>query len=270
LLERYAGYSGISGMQPKVLLRSDEAPLDKVTFRSTTHIVKSFDPREFPELAANEYFCTRAAAHAGLPVAKLSLSENRRLLVAERFDLRTDGSYLGVEDFCVLNALPPGGRYNGSYEDIARRIRQYVSTEHVSAALEQFFLTVALSCGIENGDAHLKNFAVTYQNAESPVRLAPAYDLVCTTLYQPRDSLALTLGGSKAFPQARTLVAFAVRHCDQTAAKARKLLQSAADGIRRAREEIRAYARKHPDFAKAGDGLSNRFERGLRRLTLAA
>ncbi|MEP7247803.1 MAG: HipA N-terminal domain-containing protein, partial [Gammaproteobacteria bacterium] len=92
LLERYATYSGVSGMQPKVLVRAEQARLDRVTHRSTTHIVKSFEPREFPELAANEYFCTRAAMHAGLPVAKLSLSENRRLLVAERFDLRQDGT----------------------------------------------------------------------------------------------------------------------------------------------------------------------------------
>lgn len=270
LLERYARYSGVSGMQPKVLVRSDEGPPDKVTFRGTTHIVKSFDPREFPELAANEYFCTRAAAHAGLPVAKLSLSENRRLLIAERFDLRADGSYLGIEDFCVLNALRSGGRYSGSYESVARRIRQFVSADQVLTALEQFFLTIALCCGIENGDAHLKNFAVIYENAESTVRLAPAYDLVCTTLYQPRDSLALTLAGSKAFAKSRTLLDFAVTHCGQTAAKARKLLQRAVDGIRLAGDEIRTYAAEHPDFTRAGDRLLSRFENGIQRLTLAA
>ena len=268
LLERYANYSGISGMQPKVMVRAEEGPLDRVTHRSTTHIVKSFDPREFADLAANEYFCTRAALHAGLPAAKLLLSDNRRLLIAERFDLREDGTYLGVEDFCVLNALRPHGRYDSSYEHIAKRIRQFVSPEEVSTALEQLFLIVALCCAIENGDAHLKNFAVMYENAQSKVFLAPAYDLICTTLYQPQDSLALTLNDSKSFPRAAELNAFALKHCDLSGAKAKKLLRRVLKGIEQACTEIREYTAKHRDFANAGERLINRFNHGLQRLEL--
>jgi len=40
--------------------------------------VKSFDPREFPELAANELVCTRGAAAAGIETARAQMSENRR------------------------------------------------------------------------------------------------------------------------------------------------------------------------------------------------
>src|SRR5882724_789210 len=42
LLERFAIYSGISGMQPKVLVREVALP-EKVTHKGATHIVKSFD-----------------------------------------------------------------------------------------------------------------------------------------------------------------------------------------------------------------------------------
>jgi serine/threonine-protein kinase HipA len=248
------------------LVRAEEGPLDRLTHRSTTHIVKSFDPAEFPELAANEYFCTRAALHAGLPVAKLSLAENRRLLVAERFDLRADGSYLGVEDFCVLNALRSHGRYDGSYELIAKRIREFVSPAEIAPALEQLFMTLALCCAIENGDAHLKNFAVTYENTDSTVRLAPAYDLICTTPYHPRDSLALTLNDSKTFPSAKELDVFARRHCDISAAGVQRLLQRITTGVKQASREIRAYMKQHQDFEKAGEQLIARFNRGLRRL----
>jgi serine/threonine-protein kinase HipA len=269
LLERYARYSGVSGVQPKVLIRAEDENPDRITHRSTTHLVKSFDPNEFAELAANEYFCTRAAIHAGLPTTHLTLSENRKLLVAERFDLQDDGSYLAVEDFCVLNALRSHGRYDGSYELIAKRIREFVSPEHVAPALEQLFLTVALCCVIENGDAHLKNFAIVYKDAESAVRLAPAYDLICTTVYEPADTMALTLNGSKAFPGLKDLEAFARLHCDLPLARARKNLGRVGAGVTRAAEEIRDYAKLHSDFAKAADRLIARFDRGLHRLDLA-
>lgn len=269
LLDRYARYSGVSGIQPKVLVRAEENGPDRITHRSTTHIVKSFDPDEFAELAANEYFCTRAAIHAGVPAVRLRLSDNRRLLVADRFDLRKDGSYLGVEDFCVLNALRAHGRYDGSYELIAKRIREFVSPKEIAPALEQLFVTIALCCAIENGDAHLKNFAIIYEDAESTVSLAPAYDIVCTTVYVPDDSMALTLNGSKAFPTAKELESFARLHCDLRPARAKNALQRVAAGVARSAQEIREYAGRHRDFEKAADRLIARFNHGLQRLGIS-
>jgi serine/threonine-protein kinase HipA len=38
------------------------------------------------------------------------MSENHRLLIVDRFDLTKDGLYLGMEDFCVLNARRAHGR----------------------------------------------------------------------------------------------------------------------------------------------------------------
>lgn len=268
LLERYASYSGVSGIQPKVLVRAEDRDLDRIVHRSTTHIVKSFDPYEYSELAANEYFCTRAALHAGLPTVRLRLSDNRKLLVAERFDLCADGSYLGVEDFCVLNALRSHGRYEGSYELIAKRIREFVSPTEVAPALEQLFLTIALCCAIENGDAHLKNFAVVYRDTESTVSLAPAYDLVCTTVYVPDDSMALTINGSKAFPTSSGLETFARLHCDLRPARAKQGMQRVAAGVAKSSKEIREYADRHGGFANAAERLTARFARGLKRLDL--
>ena len=61
-------------MQPKVLLRDAAIPLARATERGATHIVKSFDPREYPELAANEYFCMHAARGAGIATPHVQLS----------------------------------------------------------------------------------------------------------------------------------------------------------------------------------------------------
>jgi serine/threonine-protein kinase HipA len=70
-----------------------------------------------------------------------------------------------------------------------------------------------LCCAVENGDAHLKNFAVLYEHPEGQVRLAPVYDIIATTPYYARDVLALTLGGSKAFPDRARLSDFGRRAC---------------------------------------------------------
>jgi serine/threonine-protein kinase HipA len=265
LVSQYATYSGISGLQPKVLLRAAETHLPRTTHLGATHIVKSFNPKEYPELAANEFFCMRAALHAGIPVPKFQLSENRQILAIERFDLRPEGSYLGVEDFCVLNGLRSHGRYEGSYERIAKRIEQFVSPAGLRPAQEQFFSMLALSCAIENGDAHLKNFAVLYEHAEAEVRLAPAYDVLCTTPYVPRDSLALTLAGSKQFPDRKTLLAFARQACSLSDAQAAGLLEKVAGGIASSIEEIRRYTAEHRDFGRAGERFIETFERGITR-----
>jgi serine/threonine-protein kinase HipA len=70
---------------------------------------------------------------------------------------------------------------------------------------------VAYACAIENGDAHLKNFSVLYAQPEGEITLAPAYDLISTSLYMPRDKLALTMNDSKDYPDRARLIKF-IRH----------------------------------------------------------
>jgi serine/threonine-protein kinase HipA len=259
LLSRYAVHSGISGAMPKVLVRS--ADLGRVTHRGATHIVKAWTP-EHPRLAENEYFSMRAALHAGLKVPEFELSQGGQFLVVKRFDL-TDSGYLGFEDFCVLNGKTALQKYDGSYENITRRIQDFVSSQNVRPALESFFKALALSCALKNGDAHLKNFGVLYDNAESAVRLAPIYDLVTTTAYKPADILALTLGGTKRWPSAKTLISFARTHCHMTPAHAQTLLAQVAQGMQLASEEARQHMAQHTAFKKVGATMLEEWRKGL-------
>lgn len=249
LLEKFAIYSGVSGVQPKVLVRDDKAP-DKMTHRGATHIVKAFDPAEYPELAANEYICTAGAAAAGIRTARVQLSDNRRFLIVDRFDIAEDGTYLGVEDFCVLDARRSHGRYDGSYEHIARRITDFVSPDALTEAREQYAMMVAFACTIGNGDAHLKNFSVLYRHAEDVVELAPAYDVVSTQVYLPRDSLALTMRNSKEFPRRAELIRFVKQVTGKTQPSAVRLLDKVRVGAEAAIKQAELYAKKHKD-AKA-------------------
>src|SRR5690606_29356043 len=123
------------------------------------------------------------------------------------------------------------GRYDGSYEGLARRLDSFVSPTALAQAREQYALMVAYSCSIGNGDAHLKNFSVLYRDASAQVELAPAYDLVSTLPYLARDTLALTLGGSKEFPDRPRLLKFVRQITGMTEKRASALLGQVRVGV---------------------------------------
>lgn len=255
LMNRFATYSGISGMQPKVLIRNESSPAGRFTRKGATHIVKSFNPNEFSELAANEFFSMQAARHAGLNTANTSLSDNRKLLIVERFDRTEMGAYLGFEDFCVLSGMRASGRYSSSYEYLAKKISVYVSPEHFSESMKQYFGALTLACLIKNGDAHLKNFGVLYETPGENVRLAPVYDMLSTAPYFPREALALELDGSKQFPSRKQLVNFGRQACGLSSGQVTSVLNSVIHGIEQSIAEMKLYTENHPDFEPAMDYL---------------
>ena len=60
----------------------------------------------------------------------------------------------------------------------------------------EFVRRLVFSVLIGNGDMHLKNWSVLYPDTPTPVQ-SPAYDFVATLPYIPRDTLALSFGGTK-------------------------------------------------------------------------
>lgn len=92
------------------------------------------------------------------------------------------------------------------------------------------------SCMVGNGDAHLKNFAMLYDDPDD-MRLSPLYDVVNTQIYIPADTLALNLGKSKAFPDRKRIIDFGksinVKRCedivDEMAGQIRDELEVLAD-----------------------------------------
>jgi serine/threonine-protein kinase HipA len=264
LIEEFATYSGVAGVQPKVLVRAvDEKQPDRISVRGTTHIVKTFDPATYPGLATNEFFCMRAAELAGLSVPRLSLSDDAALLVVERFDLAPDGRYVGFEDFCSLYAMPTKDKYESTYERVAKRIKEMVSPQHSAEALTQFFTSLTLSCAVRNGDAHLKNFGVLYDDPVTEVRFAPTFDLVCTQAYIANDPMALTLNGSTRYPKFKELVKFGRQSCNLSGTRIGEALQAVIHGVHVAAEEMMTYAITHPDFAPVAKAMMTAWQSGL-------
>src|SRR5438270_2458366 len=233
LLDKFATFSGISGVQPKVLVRDEgsSALLKKTrlrlssSFQGATHIVKFWEANEFPQLAANEFFCLRVAQRCGLELPSYRLAEDGMALVIDRFDLRRDGAYRGFEDFCVLNAKRTDEKYRGSYEtSVMKRFGQFATSTHVGEDMEKLFALIAMNCALRNGDAHLKNFGIVYDDVQGEARLAPVYDLVTTSVYIPKDSMALTLNGSTRWPTAKELRKLGETRVSLQPAKIRQIL----------------------------------------------
>lgn len=270
LLERFAQNSGISGVQPKVMIRGEQAPKDgKSSFQGATHILK-FWSSEYPELAANEYFCLRAAERAGLTTVKNELSEDGSALVIERFDRRTNGTYLGFEDFCVLNGLGTEGKYSGGYETrLFKRIAEFFGQQPPAerlAALATAFRIFILNCIVGNGDAHLKNFGATYEDAVSPLQLAPVYDVVTTRAYLPQDAMALTLNGSTNWPEKKALVALGQTRCNMGLESVRKSIEQVSDAVADTRSALREYFNSRSEHKKVGSDMLQIWEEGLKRV----
>ncbi|SFB83952.1 HipA-like N-terminal domain-containing protein [Marinospirillum celere] len=183
------------------------------------YIVKAWGD-DYPQLALNEYYCMRVLETAGVIVPEFYLSDDDRLFIMKRFDLGGQGQTLGFEDLCVLQG------------------KQLVSPQFKAAALEQLFKMLVLNNRLQNGDAHLKNFGVLYDDAQS-IRLAPAFDVVSTTAYIREDVSALTLMGSRKWWDKKHLLRFGVQVCDLSASQAEKLYGECEQALLRVGSELR-------------------------------
>ena len=193
---------GVAGVQPKVLatvlddgsrgpgaLYSSPASASPAVLREV--LIKWADPGS-STLVQNEFLCLEVARRAGLEVPPVWLSQDRQLLVVQRFDrVLAQDEWLGFEDMAVLLQRRPDPRghykYQGSYEEIAKAIRAWcgdgdgfrdgvgVGVGAVSS-LRTFFASVALSVLVRNGDAHLKNFGLLYEASAMADRSLPPAD----------------------------------------------------------------------------------------------
>ncbi|MDL2188532.1 type II toxin-antitoxin system HipA family toxin [Pseudomonas sp. ChxA] len=220
--------SGISGVQPKVLVPDlDKLTGSRKTMLSSDLIVKS-GADEYAHLAQNEFLCLEAARLAGMQTPRFWLSERGDLFVMERFDL-TESGRLGFEDMAVLLGLNKDPhdnyKYSQSYETLAAVINEVCRQGDVLRELERFYSSVCLSVMVRNGDAHLKNFGVLYTHPGAPetVQLAPVFDVTTTTVYEsynPKSgqslvdrTLAIKMNKAKTYPDRQQLIEFGRKHC---------------------------------------------------------
>ena len=213
--------AGVSGMQPKIMVP------DRATIPIPTIIVKTASS-SYPGLAANEYLCLKAASQAGIETPGFDLSHDGQMLLVDRFDVDAQGHRLGFEDMASLMGLRvrdtlSDRKYHSSYQRIAEILRMLNCSD---TDLHRFFDQVAFSVMVSNGDGHLKNYGVLYEDAKH-IRLSPMFDVVTTTVYRYArfqggedfvdHTLALKLfagkGRTRTYPTTDELLAFGRNVC---------------------------------------------------------
>lgn len=186
----------------------------------------------------------------------------------ERFDLRPDGSYRGFEDFCVLNGRRTDQKYSGSYETrVLRRFQQFANSPTVAEESLQLFRLIVFNCAIRNGDAHLKNFGVVYDAVQGAAHLAPAYDLVTTTAYIPKDRMALTLNGSTEWPSGKELVRFAEARSLGSPRLLKSILEQTCDALSETGPAIEIAMKSNAAFRAVGSRIQSEWKNGISSLT---
>lgn len=250
LMERFAIKSGVSGVQPKLLLKAH----NKTTMKFEHYIVKSWE-EHYPNLALNEYFCMRAVKNAGLLTPEFYISDDLKMFIMKRFDIFDDNSYLGFEDMCVLTARETEQKYDGSYEEIARSIKEYVSSEKRKEALKTFFKAIVMNHLLRNGDGHLKNYGIIYKDDYKDSYLSPIYDVITTTIYIKNDIPALRLGDGKLWWKEKTYKTFAKQSCGLSNKEYETILDDCKNAINQTKKEIDDYKHEKPEVIDFLDKL---------------
>jgi len=169
-------------------------------------IVKLPSPH-YPAIAENEYAMMELARSIGIDVPEIRLLPleaigglpedvsrvSGQALAVRRFDRRADGGRVHMEDFAQVFGLYPDDKYKGRHY---AHIAAVLAAEAGEAAVHEFMRRLVFTVLTGNGDMHLKNWTVLYPDGRAAV-LSPAYDLVATVPYLPKDSLALNFGGEK-------------------------------------------------------------------------
>lgn len=152
----------------------------------------------FANLPENEDLTMHLAEAAGIktvPHSLIRFADGELCYITRRVDRTKKGAKIAMEDMCQLSERLTEDKYKGSYERIAKLIRQHSSAPLLDVV--NFWEVVLFSWLTGNADMHLKNFSL-FRPADDYI-LTPVYDLLSTALAMPEDDeeLALTLNGKK-------------------------------------------------------------------------
>ena len=199
------GNMSISGAQEKFSAVVDNGKI-RLSHRGeqATYILKpaphnlSLSARK--QIPANEHLTMQIATQVyGIRTALNGLcfsSSGQPVYITKRFDVSSGLKDCSQEDFASILQMTEEGsdsnfKYHGNYAMIADAIRKIVPAW--MPQMEQFFRMVVFDYLFGNEDAHMKNFSII--NRDGEYFLAPAYDLINTSVHVQSDADLGLIGG---------------------------------------------------------------------------
>lgn len=192
--------TSLTGVQPKLSLNlSKHEGSERLTIVGLwgDYIFKP-QTNQFEQLPENEDLTMHLAEAVKIntvPHTLIRMADGSIGYITKRIDRNTDGGKIDMEDMCQLTLHPTEYKYKGSYEQVAKTIKQYSAMPKLDLTN---YLQLLLFCFVTgNNDMHLKNFSLYKPN--DAYRLTPAYDLLNVAIANPKDKeeMALTLNGRK-------------------------------------------------------------------------
>ncbi len=199
----------------------------------------------------------RAIQNANLSTPDFYISDDLSMFVMKRFDVKENGEYLGFEDMCVLTARGTDDKYEGSYEEIVRVIKDVIAPEKRKEALKDLFTALVMNHLLQNGDGHLKNYGILYDTDYEDARLSPIYDVITTTVYIKKDIPALKMSGAKLWWREKTYKLFAKQSCGLSNKEYIEILTTCKHAIQLTKKEMNSYPNKSMEVSDFLSQLQN-------------
>jgi serine/threonine-protein kinase HipA len=207
----------LTGASGKVGLYFDSKERDWFLPHGTapsTHIVKQSHVR-LDGIVTNEQLSLKTAERCGIHVPNSFIintgsgKEDEVLFATERFDRAFPAEPMMIsdlprpfrlhqEDFAQALGIPAAAKYEHEPRGYMKQMFDLLRTYSGDPITDQLRLwdIIVFNYLIGNTDAHIKNFSLLYSPDLKAVRLAPAYDIVSTTVYsQSTREMAFHIGG---------------------------------------------------------------------------
>lgn len=182
---------------------------------ASTHIVKQSHVR-LDGIVTNEQLCLLTAARCGISIPSSFIvntgkgGENEILFATERYDRQIPKNGKSVsglpcpvrlhqEDFAQAMGVPASEKYEHQTGFHMRNMFDILRKHSANPIEDQLKLwdIIVFNFLIGNTDAHIKNFSLLYGPDLKSIRLAPAYDIVSTVVYeQSTRDMAFSIGGT--------------------------------------------------------------------------
>ena len=176
----------------------------------STHIVKQSHVR-LKNIVLNEQLCILSAKNLGIDVPESFIlnkgaDDDELLFATKRYDrvLSNEKHINGLlcplrlhqEDFAQALSILPNEKYEKTHSLYMKRMFDLIRNYSSNPIEDQQALirSIVFNYLIGNTDCHIKNYSLLYGENLKQISLAPAYDIVCTGIYNMTDEMSFFIG----------------------------------------------------------------------------